>query len=151
VCLVQLSRVALNLSIFNLRWRMCAPPDAILAYRPGLHCPPWCRRRLVSVWRVCCPPLHVRILPVARRHTLCLRTGSYLSAPHLRGRGRRGVPAGDALWIGAPTALEELTVNFWYPLRRDKTVQLDYSHCLCDVQPLSYTFLTSPSLCCRFL
>jgi hypothetical protein len=77
----------LTLTFINFRWWMRAPPDALLAYRPGLHCPPRCRRRLLSVRRVCCPSLHVWIRPITRRHTLCLCTGSHLQAPCLHTRG----------------------------------------------------------------
>ena len=52
-------------SHFHFRWWMRAPPDAFLADRRGLHCAPWYRGRLLSIWRVCCPALHARICSVA--------------------------------------------------------------------------------------
>jgi hypothetical protein len=91
----------------TFRWWMRPPFDALLADRPGLHCPPRCCGRLLSVWRVCCPPLHARIRPVARQHTLCLCAGSQLSASRRRARGRRGVHSGVALRTRAPTPVEE--------------------------------------------
>jgi hypothetical protein len=84
---------------------MRVPPDALLADRQGLYCPPRCCRRLMSVWRVCRLPLHARIRLVARRHTLHSCTGSHLSAARRRARGRRGVHA-------VPTLLEELLATY---------------------------------------
>jgi hypothetical protein len=103
----------LTLTFVNFRWWMRAPPDALLAYRPGLHCPPRCRRHLLSVRSVCCPSLHVRICPVARRHTLYPCTGSHLSAPRRRARGRRGVHRVATLRTRAPTPSQELSVDCW--------------------------------------
>jgi hypothetical protein len=98
---------------FHFRRRMHASPDTLLTGRPGLHYTPRCRGRFLSLRRVCCSPLHVRIRSVARQYPLYLYSSAHLSAPRCRARGRRRAHASDALQTRAPATSEELIVNCW--------------------------------------
>ena len=97
----------------NFKWWIRVPPDAFLADRPRLHCPPRCRRCLLSLWRVCRPPLYARIRPVARRHTLHSCTGSHFPAPRRHARGRRSLHT-KAVYVQEEQEIKQLQLNFFY-------------------------------------